>query len=139
MRVLAWAAAKASAVGGGTVIDLGPSTRSEPRDSPGRRHALAVALEGRIRSAFGAGVAPNARVLALSSPQLIVNPYARAANAPVGSAPPPEHETLLALSDAYALRYLTTSLLAFKNILDWATFEDDLLACFERTMPGQAR
>ena len=68
-----------------------------PHDSPGRRHALAVALEGRVRSAFGASVAANA-------PQLIVNPYARAANVPVGSAPPPEHETLLALSDAHVLR-----------------------------------
>jgi hypothetical protein len=36
---------------------------------------------------------------------------------------------LARLADAYARQHLTSTILAFKNLLDWSTGDDQLLAC----------
>jgi ABC-type uncharacterized transport system involved in gliding motility auxiliary subunit len=122
-----------------------PMAEAVPRPDPKQR-ILAAALEGKIRSAFagrpGDGVsapetAPEAsRLLVIASSQFLVNPFARAANPPpappevamLGGGPPAD-EDLALLSQMYAQKYLTTTILAFKNTLDWASADDATVAC----------
>lgn len=42
-----------------------------------------------------------------------------------------KEDDLEVLSDLYVQGYLTTTILAFKNILDWMALDEELLACFE--------
>lgn len=94
--------------------------------SPARkqRHVLAVALEGRLKSAFGdTRSAANARLLVVSSSQFLANPYARAIKS--GSADP----DLEARATHYTKKFLTGTILAFKNVLDWMTNDTRVNAC----------
>ena len=98
---------------------------------------------GTIKSAFGgkeadgfkaAAEAKGSRVLVISASQFLANPFARAGNSPPM---PPQmqmmgpmggDEELLMLSQPYAQQYLTGSILAFKNTLDWMSGDSDLIA-----------
>src|SRR5262249_13964143 len=101
-------------------------------------------LEGKIKSAFGGGegqgvTAPaeskdKSRLLIISASQFLANPFARAGNAPPM---PPQmmmmggmggDEDLQMLSMPYAQKYLTSTILAFKNVLDWMGGDSDLIA-----------
>jgi hypothetical protein len=100
--------------------------------------------QGIIQSAFagkpGDGIeAPaeskgKSRLLVVASSQFLANPYARAGNAPPM---PPQmmmmgnmggDEELLMISQPYAQQYLTETILAFKNTLDWMGGDSDLIA-----------
>jgi hypothetical protein len=108
------------------------------------QHAIAVALEGKIKSAFAgkedsaipaaAESKEKSRVLVISASQFLDNPYARAGNAPPM---PPQmmmmgqmggDEELQMISQPYAQQYLTETILAFKNTLDWMGGDSDLIA-----------
>jgi hypothetical protein len=114
-----------------------------PQGDSGQR-AIALTLEGKIKSAFAGkedGAVPTSaeskdksRILMISSSEFLANPWARAGNAPPM---PPQmmmmgsmggDEELQTLSQPYAQQYLTGTILAFKNTLDWMGGESDLLA-----------
>lgn len=105
--------------------------------------AIAASVEGKLKTAFPEGdkqgierpdVAANpARILVVSSSQFLANPLARSGNGPdMGQMgmmmPMGGDEQLLMLSEGYAQAYLTTTILAFKNVMDWLSGDQDLLA-----------
>ena len=74
------------------------------------------------------------RILVISASQFLANPFARAGNAPPM---PPQlqmmgpmggDDELLMISQPYAQKYLTYTILGFKNMLDWMSGDSDLLA-----------
>jgi hypothetical protein len=108
-------------------VDRQPTGDAAPR-------AMAVAVDGTMTSAFGGKQAPG-RLLVVSASQFLANPFARAGNPPPV---PPQmamlgqtggDEMLQALAGPYAQKYLTYTILSFKNTLDWATAEEDLVSC----------
>lgn len=149
MKVVA-RSTKRSTVDSSEAIDLKYSSTPKPKGDPGAR-AMAVAVEGKIKSAFGgqagdSGITAPAesvdrgRLLVISASAFLANPYARAGNPPPM---PPQmammggmggDEELQFLSQFYAQRYLTTSILAFKNILDWMSGDSDLIAASAKLM-----
>src|SRR5262245_32764476 len=95
---------------------------------PYASQAIAVAVVGQIHSAFESRKAPG-RVLVVSASQFLANPFARAGNPP--PADPQKSaaqgdENLMLLAQSYAQTYITHTILAFKNTLDWAEANDDL-------------
>lgn len=128
----------------GDSVDLRPSTEVKP-EPPYGQYAIAATVEGKLKRAMpqpevsdGIEVpevsAQQARVLVISSPLFFANPFAHAGQGPdlgpqfammgnVGG-----DETLQAISQPYAGKYLTTSILALKNTLDWMAGDSDLIA-----------
>jgi hypothetical protein len=115
-------------------IEMKISSDWKPKGEYGQR-AFAIAVEGTLKSAFGAETskAPS-RLLVISASQFLANPFARAGNPPPM---PPQmammggmggDEDLQMLSQPYAQKYLTGTILAFKNILDWMGGDSDLIA-----------
>lgn len=116
----------------------------EPKPDP-KQKVIAAYVKGKLKSAFaGAGdnqgveapeqAANDSKVLVISSSQFITNPFAYSGNGPelggqfammgnVGG-----DQQLLAVSEPYARRYLTNTILAVRNTLDWITGDQDLLA-----------
>src|SRR5690606_38957240 len=109
------------------------------------RRDIAIAVEGKLTSAF-ADKAPEgpeipkesngeSRVLVVASPLFLANPFAHSGNPPPM---PPQmqmmganfggDETLQAIGMHYARSYLTATILAFKNLLDWMAGDRDLIA-----------
>jgi hypothetical protein len=110
-----------------------------------KQRAIAASVEGKLKSAFadkdkveGVEVTKespaDSRVLVIASPQFLANPFSRAGNPPplppqmamfgnVGGDP-----MLMAISGQYARKYLTQTILAFKNLLDWMCNDRDLIA-----------
>lgn len=138
MKVLARSSANAS-VDASETLDLKFSSQLSAKGDLGAR-AMAILLHGKIRSAFG-GQGPTAtaargRLLVVSSSEFLTNPLARASN-PVkpDAAPSIADEDVQMLSGLYAQQYLTATILAFKNILDWMALDDELVACFEEKGP----
>ncbi len=107
---------------------------------------IAVVVEGTIKSAFGpkaegdskkaapAQSKKPSRILVISAPQFLANPFARAGNPPPM---PPQmammgsfggDRNLQEISLVYARKYLTNNILALKNILDWMAGDHDLIA-----------
>ena len=144
MRVVARSTSKATAEAPGS-LSLKALSELKPQGEQ-RERAMAIALEGRVRSAFAgvqeAGVdAPaessgRARVLVLASPQFLTNPLARAGNTEplppqmaMMSSPSRGNEGLRAIGRGYARTYLTLTISALKKTLDWAVIDDDLAAC----------
>ncbi|HVU00287.1 MAG TPA: Gldg family protein [Polyangiaceae bacterium] len=116
-----------------------------PPKPPYDRHVLAATVEGKLKSAFAGGGddmgvkvperAPQpSRVLVVSSSEFLTNPFAYSGNGPdlgpqfamYGGAP--GDKQLLMFSGQYANRYLTNTILAVKNTLDWISGDQDLLA-----------
>lgn len=120
-------------VDGGESIDMALGADPQPRGDAAPR-ALAAVVDGTMTSAFGGKQAPG-RLLVVSSSQFLANPFARAGNPPpvppqMGMLGPTGGDVMLqALAGPYAQRYLTYTILSFKNTLDWATAEDDLVSC----------
>ena len=142
MKVVARSSAS-STVEAGPNVDLKPRTDWKPQGDFAQR-AIAVAVEGTIKSAFGgkppegitipAESAQPSRILVIASPQFLANPFARAGNPPPM---PPQMQmmgmmggdrTLQAIAVPYARQFLTATILAFKNLLDWMAGDQDLLA-----------
>ena len=128
----------------GETADLKPLQEWHPKGEVGQ-FAIGAYLDGTIKTAFPAGdkmgvEAPEksarpARVFVLASSQFLANPLARAGNGPemppqmMGMQMPPQGDKqLLSLSAGYAQQILTTTILAFKNTLDWMIGYTDLLA-----------
>jgi ABC-type uncharacterized transport system involved in gliding motility auxiliary subunit len=133
-------------------LEMKISAEWKPKGEYAQR-AMAVVLEGKIKSAFGGqeglGIsAPpeskdKARLLVVSSSQFLANPFARSGNPPPM---PPQmammggiggDEDLQALSQPYAQKYLTFTILALKNTLDWMSGDSDLLAASAKLL-GEA-
>ena len=73
-------------------------------------------------------------MLVVASSQFLANPLARAGNAvdPASRTPPMPSagdEQLLMVAGPYAQQHATSTILVFKNTLDWLSFEDDLVDC----------
>lgn len=132
-----------SGVETGDSIDLRPSNDQKPKP-PFAQKDIAMVVEGKLKSAMGGGEADgikiaaesptDARVLVVSSSHFLANPYARAGNGPdlgpqfammgnIGG-----DEMLQEISRPYAFKYMTNTILAFKNILDWMSGDTDLIA-----------
>jgi hypothetical protein len=144
MRVVARSSSKATAEAPVSLSMQAP-TELKPQAEQ-RERAMAIALEGRVRSAFAgrpeAGIdtpaesSGRARVLVIASSQFLTNPLARAGNTEplppqvaVMSSPSGGSEGLRTLGRGYAHSYLTSTTLALKKTLDWAVIGDDLAAC----------
>lgn len=127
----------------GDTVDMSLKKLGKAEGEPGRR-AFAISLEGKIKSAFAgkpiegvtipAESASESRVLVISAPQFLTNPFARAGNPPPM---PPQMQMmgsfggdrqLQAIAMHYARAFLTPTILAFKNLLDWMSGDKDLLA-----------
>ncbi len=125
-------------------IEMKLSPDWKPKTSEYAQRAIAVAVEGKLKSAYGGqeglGITAPAvseqpsRVLVVSASQFLANPFARAGNPPPM---PPQmammggmggDEDLQAISQPYAQKYLTNTILAFKNTLDWMAGDSTLLA-----------
>jgi ABC-type uncharacterized transport system involved in gliding motility auxiliary subunit len=108
------------------------------------RRAIAIAVEGKLKSAFAGKVpegmtipaesAADSRVLCISASQFLANPFARAGNPPPM---PPQMQMMGAMGGdrglqqiamIYARQYLTATILSFKNLLDWMSGDKDLIA-----------
>jgi len=110
---------------------------------PQEQRVIAAVAEGKLKSAFAgqpgdvkpaSEVAPQAsRVLVVSSSQFLTNPFAYAGNGPelggqfqmfgaVGG-----DQQLLQIAQYYT-KHLTSTILSFKNTLDWMSGDADLLA-----------
>jgi len=142
MKVVARSTPK-STVDASESIDMKYSTAWREKGEYGQR-AIAITLEGKIKSAYGgqegqgvtapAESADKSRILVISASQFFANPFARAGNPPPM---PPQmammggmggDEDLQMLSQPYAQRYLTNTILALKNTLDWMAGDSTLLA-----------
>jgi ABC-type uncharacterized transport system involved in gliding motility auxiliary subunit len=125
-------------------VDMKPTPETMKPQGEYAQRAIAIALEGKIKSAFGGKEADGistppeskdkSRVLVISAAQFLANPFARAGNAPpmppqmAMMGPMGGDEELMLISQPYAQQYLTTSILAFKNTLDWMGGDPDLIA-----------
>jgi hypothetical protein len=110
---------------------------------PQEQRVIAAVAQGKLKSAFAgspddsikpADRAPSdSRVLVISSSLFLSNPFAYAGNGPelggqfqmfgnVGG-----DETLLAIAQPYT-KHLTSTILSFKNTLDWMAGDADLIA-----------
>lgn len=126
----------------GESVELKPSADVSAQP-PFEQKAIAAVVEGKIKSAMGPGdgsvnvpaeSSGDARVLVVASGQFLLNPFARAGNGPdlgpqfammgnIGG-----DEMLQAISQPYAQKYLTATILVFKNTLDWMAGDSDLIA-----------
>ena len=140
LKVVARTTPGAWAETGDTVdLKLSPNWRPKP---PLEQRAIAIAVEGTLKAAMGTGdgiEVPTAsknksRVLVVSSAGFLTNPFARsgqgmemggqfAAMGPVGG-----DEQLQMIAGPYAQKYLTGTILSFKNTLDWMSGDSDLIA-----------
>jgi hypothetical protein len=105
----------------------------------GERRVVAALVEGQLHSAYSNRTA-RGRLLVIASSQFAANPFVVAEHHdeqpgheghqhfPPGDTNP----QLLALGAGYAQQQLTSTILTFKNILDWATGGDALLPCGAR-------
>ncbi len=132
-----------STVDGDEAIEMKISTEWKPKGEYGQR-PMAIAVEGILASAFPSGDAQGveapkksptpSRLLVISASQFLANPFARAGNAPPM---PPQmqmmgpmggDQDLQMLAGPYAQRFLTATILALKNTLDWMGGDSDLIA-----------
>lgn len=130
MRVVASTSPEATSVSKGAV-DLRPG--QELAGGAAKRRDVAVVVEGVLKSSVkgrsSAGdalrdqSASSSRVLVVASPMFLANPLAYA-----GKSEPPDQD-LQMLSMPYAQRHLTATILALKNVLDWMSGNEALLAC----------
>jgi len=122
-------------------VDLKPFRAWKPKGT-WEQYGLAATVEGPLKSAFLTGdkqgvEAPEkskapARILVVSSSEFLANPLARAGAGQdmgqMGMPPMGGDEQLQQLAMPYAQLVLTTTILSFKNTLDWITGDTDLLA-----------
>ena len=111
---------------------------------PYTQQPIAAAVEGKLKAAFSNGSKSEldypeqaqepSRILVVASSLFLTNPFAYAGNGPelgpqfqmfggVGGDP-----QLQMIAQPYAQRYLTNTILAVKNTLDWMSGDTDLLA-----------
>ena len=117
---------------------------------PFKRLNIAAYAEGKLKSAFSGAKAEGittperapqvSKVLVVASSEFLTNPFAFSGNGPDlgpqfqmfgGAGGDPQ---LLMIANPYAQRYLTNTILAVKNTLDWITGDADLLAASAKIM-----
>lgn len=133
----------------GPSVDVKPTAEVRPKGEQGS-YPFAVSVEGTLKSALTGQVegveipaesAAPSRVLVLASSHFLTNPFARSGNPPpMPPGMPPSmammgqrsgDPELTALAGAYVSsdgQYIMSTLVAFKNMLDWMTGDTDLLA-----------
>jgi ABC-type uncharacterized transport system involved in gliding motility auxiliary subunit len=130
----------------GDTVDLRPFQKyaSKLKGLQQQQFGIAANVDGTLKSAFPDGdkqgvespdksVKPS-RVFVVASSQFLANPLARAGNGPdmgqYGQMMPSlgGDEQLLMLAGPYAQQFITSSILVFKNTLDWLSGDTDLLA-----------
>jgi ABC-type uncharacterized transport system involved in gliding motility auxiliary subunit len=133
----------ASSVDKSETIDMKLREQWRPKP-PQEQRILSAYVDGKLKSAFAgspneeikpAERAPQAsRVLVISSSLFLTNPFAYSGNGPdlggqfamfgaVGGDP-----KLLMFAQPYAQKFLTSTILSFKNTLDWMSGDSDLVA-----------
>jgi len=134
----------------GETVDLKISPNWKPK-APLDQKAIAIDIEGTLKSAMGPGDGVDtpaaskdkSRILVVSSAGFLTNPFARsgagtdlggqfAMMGPVGG-----DEQLQMLAGPYAQKYLTGTILSFKNTLDWMSGDSDLIAASAKIL-GEA-
>jgi len=120
-------------------VEMRISSQWKPKGDYAPR-AIAIDLEGKLRSAFPNGAGDRAvsdgpsRLLVISASNFLVNPFARSGNPPPGA---PQAAALSGLggdrdlqmlAQPYAQKYVASSIVAMRNILDWMTGDSDLVA-----------
>jgi ABC-type uncharacterized transport system involved in gliding motility auxiliary subunit len=124
-------------------VDMSLRDNWEPRP-PFSQRVIAATAEGKLKSAFagkpGEGIeapevaAESSRVLVIASSQFITNPFAYAGNGPMMQGQMAHmgaiggDKDLQMISQPYAQKYLTPTILAMKNIFDWMSGDADLIA-----------
>jgi hypothetical protein len=122
-------------------VDLKLSGNWKPKP-PTEQKTIGLAVEGTLKAAMGSGDGidvpaaskDKSRVLVISSAGFLTNPFARSGSGtelggqfammgPVGG-----DEQLQMISQPYAQKYLTGTILTFKNTLDWMSGDSDLIA-----------
>jgi ABC-type uncharacterized transport system involved in gliding motility auxiliary subunit len=149
LKVVARSTPAAGAETSDTVdLKLSPAWRAKP---PLDQRAIAIAVEGTLKSAMGSGDGvevpaaskDKSRVLVIASAGFLTNPFARSGQGtelggqfammgPVGG-----DEQLQMISQPYAQKYLTGTILSFKNTLDWMSGDSDLIAASAKIL-GEA-
>jgi hypothetical protein len=129
-------------------VDMKMKAQWQPKP-PFEQRNIAVVVKGKLKSAFATkseGItspdrAPQeSRVLLVASSQFLTNPFAYAGNGPdlgpqfqmFGGAG--GDQQLQMIAQPYAQRYLTNTILAVKNTLDWISGDADLLAASAKIM-----
>ncbi len=134
----------------GETVDLKISPNWKPK-APLDQKAIAIAVEGTLKSAMGPGdgvdtpaaSSDKSRVLVISSAGFLTNPFARSgAGTELGGqfqmmGPVGGDEQLQMLAGPYAQKYLTGTILSFKNTLDWMSGDSDLIAASAKIL-GEA-
>lgn len=133
----------ASSVETSETVDMSMREHFEPRP-PFEQHIISATVEGVLKSAFAGKPADgmdvperaksSSRVLVIASSQFLTNPFARAGNP--GQMPPQMQQfgavggdkELQMIAQPYAQNYLTQTILALKNTLDWMSGDADLIA-----------
>jgi hypothetical protein len=119
-----------SSVETGATVDMAISEKC-PRRPPLESRIVAAVVEGRLASAFGPSSnvrAPEpSRVFVVSSSEFLTNPFAYAHD------PSQSDKVLLVLGNAYT-KNLVSTILSFKNTIDWMVSEDDLLEASRRSI-----
>ena len=133
----------ATSVDKSETIDMKLREQWRPKP-PQEQRILSAYVDGKLKSAFAGS--PNdeikpperasqaSRVLVVSSSLFLTNPFAYAGNGPdlggqfamfgaVGGDP-----KLLMFAQPYAGKFLTSTILSFKNTLDWMSGDSDLVA-----------
>jgi hypothetical protein len=130
LRAVARSSAQATVIEDDSVA-FAPGTTLSGKGPPAER-VLAAELTGTIKSAFGDEQAAG-RVLVVASSQFGVNPFARAGNAPGDAAG--GDPILQTIAGAYAQHYLTATILATKDALDWGSSDSGIVACAALIQP----
>src|SRR5882724_8317121 len=129
-------------------LKISPSWRAKP---PLDQRAIAIVVEGTLHSALGPGDGvevpavskEKSRVLVISSAGFLTNPFARSgAGTDLGGqfhmmGPVGGDEQLQMIAGPYAQKYLTATILSFKNTLDWMSGDSDLIAASAKIL-GEA-
>jgi ABC-type uncharacterized transport system involved in gliding motility auxiliary subunit len=131
-------------------INMKPSSNWKPAGKFGQRD-LAIEVQGVLKSAYAGKKAPEgitlakeskspSRVLVIASGQFLANPFARSGNPP----PLPPQMAMMGsfggdkylqqIARPYAMQYMTNTILAFKNLLDWMSNDTDLIAASAKLM-----
>lgn len=118
-------------------IELKPTAATVGEGAKGEV-ILAASVEGKLTSAFKPGTksARDTRVLVIGSSLFFQNPFARAGapapdSGPLGMMMPGGDEFLNQVAMPYVQKSGTTSILVFKNLVDWLTFEENMTTCLD--------
>lgn len=116
------------------LIELKMATTWPPRQ-PLSAKIIAANVEGTLKSAMGVGEGidvpaqskDESRIFVVSSSQFLANPFVRSGMPAASGASVGGDEQLLLISQPYAQKFLTGTILSFKNTLDWMISDSDLL------------